>query len=72
MIRSSRRLRLAGVGALLIAAVAVSLDLAFPPDLSRLEDSSQLVVAADGSLLRGFTTGSGAWRLPADPGKSVV
>jgi penicillin-binding protein 1C len=67
MIRSSRRLRLAGSGALLIAAVAVSLDLAFPPDLSRLEDSSQLVVAADGSLLRGFTTGSGAWRLPADP-----
>ena len=64
---SSRRLRLTAGGALLLAAAAVAADLAFPPDLTRLEDSSTLVLAADGSLLRGFTTESGVWRLPADP-----
>ncbi len=64
---SSRRLGLAAGGALLLAATAVLADLAFPPDLSRLEDSSTLVLAADGTLLRGFTTESGVWRLPADP-----
>ena len=63
---SSRRLRLTAGGALLLAAAAVAADLAFPPDLTRLEDSSTLVLAADGSLLRGFTTESGVWRLPAD------
>lgn len=70
MIRTGRlapRYRLAASGALLLAALAVLVDLAFPPDLSRLEDSSQLVLASDGGLLRGFTTASGAWRLPADP-----
>ena len=65
---TGRRLRLAGGGAMLLAAAAVIADLAFPPDLTRLEDSSRLVLAADGSLLRGFTTESGVWRLPADPG----
>jgi penicillin-binding protein 1C len=65
--RPGRRLRLAAGGALLLAASATAADLAFPPDLSRLEDSSQLVLAADGSVLRGFTTQSGVWRLPADP-----
>jgi penicillin-binding protein 1C len=43
------------------------MDLAFPPDLARLGDSSRLVLASDGSVLRGFTTRSGVWRLPADP-----
>jgi penicillin-binding protein 1C len=52
---------------LALAGAAVVADLAFPPDLSRLDDSSRLVLAADGSLLRGFTTESGVWRLPADP-----
>jgi penicillin-binding protein 1C len=70
MIRAAwfaRRIRLATGGAMLLAAVAVIADLAFPPDLSRLEDSSRLVLAADGDILRGFTTRSGVWRLPADP-----
>jgi penicillin-binding protein 1C len=62
-----RRIRLAAGGALLFAGAAVFADLLFPPDLSRLEDSSRLVLAADGSVLRGFTTESGVWRLPADP-----
>jgi penicillin-binding protein 1C len=64
---TGRRIRLTAGGALLLAAAAVWLDLLFPPDLSRLEDSSQLVLASDGSVLRGFTTESGIWRLPADP-----
>lgn len=64
---SGRRLRRVAGGALLLAAAAVLLDLLFPPDLSRLEDSSQLVLASDGGVLRGFTTESGVWRLPADP-----
>ncbi|MCK5273655.1 MAG: penicillin-binding protein 1C [Alphaproteobacteria bacterium] len=67
LLLSSRRFHLAGGGAVLLAAVAVLADLLFPPDLSRLEDSSQLVLASDGSVLRGFTTESGFWRLPADP-----
>lgn len=70
MIRATwvgRRFRLAAGGALLLATLAVLADLAFPPDLSRLEDSSRLVLASDGSVLRGFTTESGVWRLPADP-----
>jgi len=53
---------------MLLAGVAVFADLVFPPDLSRLEDSTRLVLASDGRLLRGFTTDSGVWRLPADPG----
>jgi penicillin-binding protein 1C len=64
---SGRRFRQVAGGALLLAAAAALLDLLFPPDLSRLEDSSQLVLASDGSVLRGFTTESGVWRLPADP-----
>ena len=63
---SGRRFRLAAGGVMLLAGAAVVADLTHPPDLSRLEDSSRLVLAADGSLLRGFTTESGVWRLPAD------
>lgn len=61
------RLRVAAGGVLLLAGCATALDLLFPPDMGRLADSSRLVLAADGSLLRGFTTDSGVWRLPADP-----
>lgn len=70
MIRAAwfgRRIRLAAGGVLLLAATAILADRAFPPDLSRLEDSSRLVLASDGRVLRGFTTESGVWRLPADP-----
>lgn len=62
-----RRVLLGAGGLLLLAALAVPVDLAFPPDLIRLRDSSRLVLASDGSVLRGFTTGSDKWRLPADP-----
>ena len=40
------------------------LDYLLPPDLSRTEAKSPLVLAADGRLLRGFMTKNDYWRLP--------
>lgn len=39
-----------------------------PPALDRSRDLSALVLARDGSILRGFLSTDGKWRLPADPG----
>src|SRR5262245_40719145 len=51
--------------ALAVAAIAlVALDRLFPPDLSRLERQSTLVLDRDGRLLQAFTASDGAWRLP--------
>jgi penicillin-binding protein 1C len=38
-----------------------------PPVLDRSRSASVLVLAADGSILRGFLTGDGKWRLPIEP-----
>jgi len=43
--------------------------LAPPPSLDRSRSASVLVLAADGSILRGFLTGDGKWRLPIEPAK---
>ncbi|MBV9686758.1 MAG: transglycosylase domain-containing protein, partial [Alphaproteobacteria bacterium] len=40
-----------------------------PPALDRGRDVSVLVLAADGTILRGFLSGDGKWRLPIDPGE---
>ena len=40
-----------------------------PPPLDRGRDASVLVLAADGSILRGFLTADGKWRLPVEPEK---
>ena len=58
--------RFAGAGLALAGALAlaVSLDLLLPPDLSRYEERSTLVLDADGGILRAFTTSDGMWRLP--------
>lgn len=45
---------------------AFILDLAYPPDLSRLSRQSTLVTAEDGTVLRAFVAGDGAWRYPVD------
>jgi penicillin-binding protein 1C len=51
--------------ALAVAIVAlIALDRLFPPDLSRLERQSTLVLDRDGRLLQAFTAADGAWRLP--------
>jgi penicillin-binding protein 1C len=40
-----------------------------PPSLERGRGGSALVLAADGSILRGFLTADGKWRLPVEPEK---
>lgn len=52
----------------LCAAVTLYLVLP-PPSLDRSRSASALVLAADGSILRGFLTADGKWRLPVDPDK---
>src|SRR5258708_33014977 len=37
------------------------------PSLDRGRSVSVLVLASDGSILRGFLTGDGKWRLPVEP-----
>ncbi|WP_425066587.1 penicillin-binding protein 1C [Reyranella sp.] len=51
------------VAATTLVATALTLDRAFPPDLSRYHDRSTEVVDANGRLLRAFTTADGKWRL---------
>jgi len=51
----------------LLAVLTVAADRLFPPDLSRLDDVSTLVLDSEGRVLRAFTARSGAWRLPAAP-----
>ena len=52
----------------LVAALAAALYLAVPPPpLDRSRSASVLVLAADGSVLRGFLTADGKWRLPVEP-----
>src|SRR6516165_12097859 len=54
----------------LIASLAAALYLVLPPPpLDRSRSASVLVLAADGSILRGFLTADGKWRLPVEPDK---
>ena len=48
-----------------VAAVVIYLLLP-PPTLDRARSASVLVLAADGSILRGFLTADGKWRLPIE------
>jgi len=49
-------------------ALLLALDILFPPDLTRFEERSDLVLDAEGGILRAFTTSDGMWRLPVDAG----
>jgi penicillin-binding protein 1C len=49
-----------------LAAAALYRALPGPP-LDRGRDASVLVLASDGSILRGFLTSGGKWRLPIEP-----
>ena len=54
--------------ALLTAVIIAVLYLVVsPPSLDRSQHSSVLVLTADGSILRGFLTADGKWRLPIEP-----
>jgi penicillin-binding protein 1C len=57
-----------GGTAALVGAMIVILHLAPPPSLERSHNASALVLAADGSMLRGFLTEDDKWRLPVEPG----
>ena len=59
-------LRLSAI--IVIAATAAYFTLP-APSLDRGRDASVLVLAADGSILRGFLTADGKWRLPIEPDK---
>jgi len=54
--------------ALGIAGLAAGYFLLPPPSLDRGERVSTLVLARDGSILRGFLSADGKWRLPTAPG----
>ena len=58
------RLCSAALTALIVGAVYFVLP---PPALDRSRSASALVLAADGSILRGFLTADGKWRLPVEP-----
>jgi penicillin-binding protein 1C len=55
------------VPAALIACSVAALYLVPLPALDRSRSGSVLVLAADGSILRGFLTPDGKWRLPVEP-----
>ena len=61
-----RLLGFAALAAASLAAAALALDRAFPPDLTRYQKRSPEVVDADNRLLRAFTTTDGKWRLKTD------
>ena len=63
-----RRLPLPALIALAVVALVggalAHLDRADPPDLTRAERASVVVVDREGAILRAFETADGAWRLP--------
>jgi len=64
------RIRVIAAAAIFLAAAAVVVYLTLPPpSLDRSRSASVLVLAADGSILRGFLTADGKWRLPVEPDK---
>jgi penicillin-binding protein 1C len=63
-----RRRGIAVAAGLLFAALGVAAWRSLPePSLDRARGVSALVLAADGSILRGFLTADDKWRLPAVP-----
>ena len=59
--------RAAGLVAALLGLALGGWSLLPPPALDRGRDVSVLVLARDGSILRGFLSRDGKWRLPASP-----
>ena len=64
----ARRVGACAAFALVTAVIIAVLYLVVsPPSLDRSQHSSVLVLTADGSILRGFLTADGKWRLPIEP-----
>lgn len=62
--RRFRRLKMLGLGAAASLALLFAADAIFPPDFTRAHQRSTVVLAADGTMLRGFLTPDDKWRLP--------
>jgi penicillin-binding protein 1C len=54
---------------MVVLCLAVLYFILSPPPLGRGADKSVLVLAADGSILRGFLSTDGKWRLPVEPNR---
>jgi penicillin-binding protein 1C len=65
------RMRIIAAAAMFLATVAAAATyfMLQSPPLDRRRSASVLVLASDGSILRGFLTGDGKWRLPVEPDK---
>jgi penicillin-binding protein 1C len=59
-----RRLKRFGIGVAVFAATLTAANFLFPPDFERARQRSTVVLAADGTMLRGFLTPDDKWRLP--------
>ncbi|BCW88081.1 Biosynthetic peptidoglycan transglycosylase [Alphaproteobacteria bacterium SO-S41] len=59
-----RRLKRFGIALGALAVTAVAANFIFPPDFGRAHQRSTVVLAADGTMLRGFLTPDDKWRLP--------
>ena len=51
--------------------IALGLHATLPPNLDRYNDTSKLVVAHDGSILRAFISDDDMWRSPFDTVRSI-
>lgn len=63
---SGRRRRVLAAVLLALTGLAVTADLALPPDMGRWDGRSAEVLDSEGRLLRAFPTAEGAWRLATD------
>jgi penicillin-binding protein 1C len=59
----------AGVAAAVAGLLAGGFLALMPPSLERSRDISALILARDGSMLRGFLSADGKWRLPTKAGE---
>jgi len=59
-----RRLRRFAAGLAVGALALTAANFVFPPDFERAHERSTVVLAADGTMLRGFLTPDDKWRLP--------
>ncbi len=59
-----RRLKMLAIGGAASLAALFAADAIFPPDFTRAHERSTVVLASDGTMLRGFLTPDDKWRLP--------
>src|SRR5260370_7694032 len=66
--REKAQWRVSAVAGIFLAAIATAAYFTLPPpSFDRGRDASVLVLASDGSVLRGFLSADAKWRLPIEP-----